>query len=280
MFSVDHSVMLMSLRCTETENHVKIHNARAFSRPITVIFANGQGETKGNCSDAALKLDLVHDECAKWSDMKDVRVFVYQVVGHYSPPLPEDKFQRLDEEQYCEDAEYRTNEQMQAEEDLVGLRLLHVGSIKVSTLVENRSRPAVNRTQTGGGSGENSDNMSFLNDVSAWSNRGAVSRCAMQTFDGLNAHDAVGVPPISEVVMTTDATRVLPPDSRFDCMPCDMPVSTQLLSPDARTRKRTHARYMSVFLYQACACAYLCDVCAQVVQKPCPSRFNDGAPRQ
>lgn len=42
-------------------------------------------------------------------------------------------FQRFEDEEFAEDSEYRSAEHMAAEEALVGLRLLHVGSIKVTT---------------------------------------------------------------------------------------------------------------------------------------------------
>jgi len=57
--------------------------------------------------------------------MADVKIFIYQVEGHYSPPLPEDSFQRLEDDGFS--SKYRTMNQMEAEEALVGLRLLNEG---------------------------------------------------------------------------------------------------------------------------------------------------------
>ena len=78
----------LSSALTEGESENKIHYSRAFSSPVRLAFKNGICENRSK--NAVLNLELVHSMDASWSKMKDVRIFLYEVVGHYSPPLPED----------------------------------------------------------------------------------------------------------------------------------------------------------------------------------------------
>jgi hypothetical protein len=106
---------------------------RSFSAPFIAIFRNGVASVKEGIF---VKLNLMAGEFSEWGDQPDAHFYLYQVVGDFSPPLAEDTFGRLDDHY----TEVRTAQQMEAEEALVGLRLVHSGTVPILTLISNRSR--------------------------------------------------------------------------------------------------------------------------------------------
>lgn len=165
-----------------------------------------------------LNLDLVHSMDASWSQMQDVRLFLYEVVGHYSPPLPEDMFQRLEDAKLGEDEEFRSEEHMRAEEALVGLKFLQAGSVKVEQLIGNRIHPLI----------PTSDNAheGIPRKFAAWANRSQVTTCHFEPQNDKPAQLASPTTPaqpggltFTKVDVLPEAYRVLPADSRwFKCV--------------------------------------------------------------
>ena len=78
----------LSAALTEGGSENKIHFSRAFSPPMRLACKDGICEIMS--IGGVLNLDLVHSMDASWSQMQDVRLFLYEVVGRYSPPLSED----------------------------------------------------------------------------------------------------------------------------------------------------------------------------------------------
>ena len=82
---------LFTTPSTENDRSLKIHATRGFSSPLNVTIRDGECQiSSNNAIGAVLSLDLVHSIDPDWAQMKDVKFFLYEIVGHYSSPLPED----------------------------------------------------------------------------------------------------------------------------------------------------------------------------------------------
>lgn len=210
---------------------VVLDTARNFSKPFNIVFENGHGQIVGGMSHlGSITLDLIHPEGRKWSDMNDIKIVLYRVVGHFSPPLPEDTFQRLDTPEggmvttewgsdSGSSSEWRTTEQMAAEEMLVGLRILQSGRVPVAKVIENRSQPIFLRR------GVSPSKLSFSNDANEVpASESLVAATSISAFEksvftqcSFEQHESDLVAPgggITHLDFTSDAYRVLPADSR------------------------------------------------------------------
>ena len=112
----------------------RLEGTRGFSPLFLASFHNGVARVVGG---TFLKLRIITEDEAKWIDMPNVKLFLYEVVGHFSPPLPEDTFARLDDS--C--ASVTTLTHMESEEAVVGLQLVHSGTVPIRTLITNRCSP-------------------------------------------------------------------------------------------------------------------------------------------
>ena len=120
--------------CKTETGALRLESSRGFSPLFMANFENGVATMHQSIF---LKLRLVTQDNAAWVDQNDVKIFLYEVVGHYNPPLPEDTFGRLDEHI----SQFTTSSRMASEEALLGLHLVHSGAVPIKTLIDNRSKP-------------------------------------------------------------------------------------------------------------------------------------------
>jgi hypothetical protein len=139
-------------------------------------------------------------------------MILYEVVGDFSPPLTEDRFARLDTRSggKCLDPL-----QMEAEEALLGLKILYIGFLPIATLISNRSKPVINKSSL---LAPLSAGMYNPKNIFKTKNIGrSVCRLLPHRADSQNsAKENPSLPEFCDVEMTSDAVRVLANDSRFD----------------------------------------------------------------
>ena len=186
-----------------------------FSPLFMVSFHNGHARVVDGIF---LKLRIISEDQAKWVDMPHVKLFLYEVVGHFSPPLPEDHFARLDDSF----ASVTTSTHMESEEAVVGLRLVHTGTVPISELIANRCSPLVHGMRMAE-EGAAADAM--------LAHHGTSSFCTMEPYQSdEKAHQINGSPVAAtmyrtssqleglaetlNIRLTSEANRVLRQDSR------------------------------------------------------------------
>jgi hypothetical protein len=138
-----------------------------------------------------LKLKLMSGEFCAWKDMEDIHFFVYLVIGAFSPPLPEDSFSRLDDTG-------ADTLQMESEEALLGLKLLHTGVVPIAQAIANR--------QGAGAESRDNEVKGFSGSVAAFI-IGEHTHCALTPYGSSKVHDEI------EIILSTEAVRVLSPES-------------------------------------------------------------------
>lgn len=181
--------------CKTETGSSRLESTRDFSPLFMANFENGVATISQG---AFLHLRLITQDRAKWVNQNDVNIFLYEVVGLFNAPRPDDIFSRLDDHA----PGLTTSERMASEEALVGLQLLHSGTVPVSTLIENRSKPRP-----------------------GFQEGPLMTQCKMKPFlEHQNQHHARLVMPVREVhqplidpielKLTSEANRVISPDSR------------------------------------------------------------------
>jgi hypothetical protein len=194
----------------------RLEGTRGFSPLFLASFHNGVARVVGG---TFLKLRIITEDEAKWIDMPNVKLFLYEVVGHFSPPLPEDTFARLDDS--C--ASVTTLTHMESEEAVVGLQLVHSGTVPIRTLITNRCSPLDSGVRMAEG-GAAADAMH--------SHHGKSTLCAMEPYQSdqkphqiygsqvvatmyrTYSQDAEGLAEPLDIRLTSEANRVLRQDSR------------------------------------------------------------------
>ena len=193
----------------------RLNETRAFTAPFMVEFEDGVGHVRNNRRTphgALLKFKLITGEFSAWKDLPDVKMILYEVVGDFSPPLSEDRFARLDSRSggKCLDPL-----QMEAEEALLGLKIIHTGFLPIATLISNRSKPVINDS-----SSLTPLSAGMYNPKNIFNARKipqSVCRLYPHTADSQRSALAnQSLPEFCDVEMTSDAVRVLADDSRFD----------------------------------------------------------------
>jgi len=213
-----------SFHTSETNNESKFHFSRAFSRGMIIKCKGGKGEISSSTGpeSSVVSLDLVHSMYTDWKRCRDVKVFLYEVVGHFSPPLPEDVFNRMEEEDIAGGMDFmRKEDLMRAREALFGLRLLQVGSIPVHELISNRGHPLVPPSKS---SSEGIMSHDFANLM----NRSKICSCPL--VPKTDNYAVPGAPVWTQVDFSTEAYRVLPTGSRW--FKCVAALSTTMAQKD------------------------------------------------
>ena len=141
--------------------------------------------------------------------MGDVRFYVYEIIGNYCQPLPEDGLSRLDNDQCSSPARSAT------EEMLLGLSLLYQGRMSLSTLIKNRKE--------------------YVGDpYSGLKHKPAITPCllSLETCENVLKGDNVikgfkkvsgpnsgafcpRIAAVTEIEIDTECTRILAEDSRY-----------------------------------------------------------------
>jgi hypothetical protein len=194
----------------------RLEGTRGFSALFMASFHNGDARVVDG---TFLKLRIITEDQAKWIDMPNVKIFLYEVVGHFSPPLPEDTFARLDDSF----ASVTTSTHMESEEAVVGLRLVHTGTVPISTLIANRCSPL--------GHGMRMAEEGAAADAML-SHHGKSTFCAMEPYQGDQKHRQINGSQVAATIyrtssqhgevsaetldirLTSEANRVLRQDSR------------------------------------------------------------------
>jgi CRP-like cAMP-binding protein len=213
---------------TSGANEFKFHFSRAFSRGMLIRCKEGKGEISSSSGpeSAVVSLELVHSMNTDWKRCRDMKVFLFEVVGHYSPPLPEDVFNRMEEEDIAGDMDsMRTEDHMRAQEALFGLRLLQVGSIPVHQLILNRGHPLVRPSK----SLSSERTMGVMpHDFANLMNRSKICSCPL--LPKTDNYDVPGALVFTQVDLSTEAYRILPTDSRW--FKCVAALSTTMAQKD------------------------------------------------
>jgi len=176
------------------------------------MFKKGEGEIMSiHANSVILKLVLYHDAAQKWKQLGNVRFFVYEVIGAFTPPLPEDAFARLD--QSDDDVGLSMSpEEIEAQEMVTGLCLLYHGNLSLEHLVRNRTNDYLKMTRKlirkGQKNGKESPD-SVKCDIQ--SNTPVICNLEPHVCRGGTKWDV----PITQIHISSDVTRVLPMDSRW-----------------------------------------------------------------
>jgi hypothetical protein len=141
--------------------------------------------------------------------MGDVRFYVYEIIGNYCQPLPEDGLSRLDDDQ-CSSPELSATEEM-----LLGLSLLYQGRMPLSNLIKTRKK-------------------SVMNPYTGLKHKPVITPCvlSLETCENVLKGDKVikgfkkvsspksgafspRIAAVSEIEIDTECTRILAEDSRY-----------------------------------------------------------------
>ena len=169
------------------EGTLSLDSTRGFTCPFMISVKNGVAKFREGIM---LKLKLMCGEFCAWKDMEDIHFFVYLVTGAFSPPLPEDSFSRLDDTG-------ADTLQMESEEALLGLKLLHTGVVPIAKAIANRQ---------GAGAESEDEIKGFSGSVAAFI-IGEHTHCALTPYGSSKVHDEI------EIILSTEAVRVLSPES-------------------------------------------------------------------
>jgi len=196
---------------------VKLDCTRSFTAPTNVMFKKGEGEIMSiHANSVILKLVLYHDAAQKWKQLGNVRFFVYEVIGAFTPPLPEDAFARLD--QSDDDVGLSMSpEEIEAQEMVTGLCLLYHGSLSLEHLVRNRTNDYLKMTRKLIRKGQKNffpihEGRESPDSVKSDSqlNKPVICKLEPHVCRAGTKWDV----PITQIHISSDVTRVLPMDSR------------------------------------------------------------------
>jgi hypothetical protein len=196
---------------------VKLDCTRSFTAPTNVMFKKGEGEIMStHANSVILKLVLYHDAAQKWKQLGNVRFFVYEVIGAFTPPLPEDAFARLD--QSDDDVGLSMSpEEIEAQEMVMGLCLLYHGSLSLEHLVRYRTNEYLKMTRKLIRKGQKNffpihEGRESPDSVKSDSqlNKPVICKLEPHVCRGGTKWDV----PITQIHISSDVTRVLPMDSR------------------------------------------------------------------